>query len=120
MTTTRRAIERNGQLIIVRSAKIEAPVARALMMMDGIRNGTLKTMSVKDAHDASEALRDPENQHVCGLCGDIFDTAMFIAHVDGCIRQRAPRRRYFPLAAGLKGVIAAFPDRVRIKGFKNV
>ena len=97
-----------------KDAIIPAPTARAFLMAGSGALKHLEPMSVQDAEAIDKALGDPENSHHCPLCNNFFGTEAFIRHAPGCIKARAPRRRFwFPDPT--KPLIPAYPDVVHME-----
>lgn len=92
-----------------RSVTIEAPVAKAIVLIGKINRGEAELMSVKDEFDAAKALGDPENEQHCPLCNEYLPTPAFIAHAPDCIKTRAPRRKIWT-PPGTPNALAVFPE----------
>lgn len=96
-----------------RSVEIEAPTAKAFILISKINRGEAELMSVSTEFEAAVALGDPENEQHCPLCNEYFPTAAFVAHAPQCIRARARRNKVWTPPGFSPNALINFPEKPR-------
>jgi hypothetical protein len=101
----------DNEVYPVKSTLIKGATATAFAIMRAPKENI--EITVKDAIEAGQLRKDPENIHHCPLCSEFFMEAEFFAHAPQCAQLRAPRKHIWTPPGWAKGASQHFKDKIK-------